>query len=157
LEPPVHIRHRQSAVSSSPSIDTASAAVAPGRDPSDIGGVTVTYPRVGLAVVELRGEHDLAGRASLATLLDEVMKRNYSVVVDLSETEFIDFSVLDNLVRADNKARLSGNQFTVQLGSAQPVRVAFETSGLIKYFQCVDTREKARLSLVDDGMRKSKP
>ena len=128
---------------------TPPAAVASRRRSGDIGGVVVAYPRVGLALVELWGEHDLTGRAALAALLDEVMKRNYSVVVDLSETEFIDFSVLDNLVRADNKARLSGNQFALQLGTAHPVRVALETSGLLNYFRCVDTPEKARLSLVD--------
>src|SRR4051794_12088470 len=119
---------RQPAVAS-PSTGITSAPVAPRRDLEDVGDVVVTHPRVGLAVVELWGEHDLTGRDHLAAVLDELVTLNSLVVVDLTGVEFLDSSALDNFIRADNKARLSGNQFALQAGTAEPVRVALESSG----------------------------
>jgi anti-anti-sigma factor len=94
-------------------------------------------------VVELRGEHDIATRAGFSSLLDDLVRRNEMVVVDLSNVEFVDSTILDALVKADNAARLSGRRFVLQLGTTTSVRMALEVSGLLGYLTCTSSRQEA--------------
>ena len=67
----------------------------------------VLRPSFGQAVVELNGEHDLETKEMLAELLASLIEENDLVVVDISKAEFIDSSVLHNLLKADRLARAS--------------------------------------------------
>lgn len=58
-------------------------------------GVTtsVVYPREGVAVVEIHGEHDLTTKQDTDLLLDQLLSDCELLVLDVSSAEFIDSSV----------------------------------------------------------------
>jgi anti-anti-sigma factor len=65
----------------------------------EIGQVVVEQlPDV--SVVELRGEHDISTAGALQAELNAVLATGASVIVDLSETTFIDSSIVGALFHA---------------------------------------------------------
>jgi anti-anti-sigma regulatory factor len=54
------------------------------------------------------------------------------MIVDLPHAEFIDSSVLNNLLVADRLARERRCQLTLQLGTAPVVHSVLELSGLLE-------------------------
>jgi anti-sigma B factor antagonist len=105
--------------------------------------IEVTYYDTDIAVVTLRGEHDWATRHELRQVFQSLLRSGELVVVDLSQAEFIDSSVLHNLLRATNEARERGLSVTLQLATARNVRRVFEVTGLLDRLPCVKTREEA--------------
>jgi anti-sigma B factor antagonist len=105
--------------------------------------INVTFPRPGAAVVALKGEHDRDAKDEAEHLLSQLVDEQDLVVVDVSEATFIDSSFLHNLVLADKRARLSGSQFRLQMGTAPIVRAALEISGLLQTLSVASTREEA--------------
>ena len=103
----------------------------------------IVHPEAGVAVVELLGEHDLDGRDELTDLLFHLVAENSLVVVDVSSAEFIDSSVLFNLVRADRLAREQGTSFRLQVGTAPIVRRVLELSNVLDALDWADCREEA--------------
>jgi anti-sigma B factor antagonist len=103
----------------------------------------VVHPQRDAAVVVLRGEHDLASADSLRKTFTGLLDMHQLVVADLSIVEFIDSSVLAELVRADRKADSDGKQFRLQLGTEPIVKRVLEISGLLAVLDCHPTREEA--------------
>jgi len=106
-------------------------------------GIEVVHPRPETAVVVLHGEHDLSTKTELHQTLTELLDAHKLVVADLSATEFIDSTVLGELVRADHKAKDDGTQFRLQLGSEPIVNRVLEITGLLGVLDWYPTREEA--------------
>jgi anti-sigma B factor antagonist len=68
-------------------------------------GVEVEFPQSSIAVLKLRGEHDLSSKQHLSEALAEASARS-NVLIDLSECTFMDSSVIATFVVAHK--RLSG-------------------------------------------------
>jgi len=114
-----------------------------GGDLEMIPDVDVLRPRVGAAVVELHGEHDLATRSDIRELFTSLVEANDLVVVDVTDARFIDSSFLHNLAKAHRLAQGRGSRLRLQLGTAPIVRRALEVSGLLEYLDCAPDREQA--------------
>ena len=110
------------------------------------GDLELTLPRAGVAVVALRGEHDLSTAPELRTLLTRLVARNRLVVVDVSEAEFIDSSVLDTLLNAHRHAEAAFRRVVLQLGPEPIVRTMLEVSGALDLLHCAASREEALAS-----------
>jgi anti-anti-sigma factor len=110
---------------------------------SSLPDVVVVQASPGMAVVECRGEHDLACCEAVADLLSELVCSNEVVVVDLSEAEFIDSSFVHCLLEADQRARQRDTRFTLQVGEAPAVGAALEHSGVLNVIGHATTREEA--------------
>jgi anti-anti-sigma factor len=108
-----------------------------------IADVDVLRPRVGVAVVELRGEHDLATRSEIDDLFTSLVEGNDLVVVDVTEARFVDSTFLLNLAKAHRLAESRGSRLCLQLGTAPIVRMALDVSGLLERLDCVTDREQA--------------
>ena len=108
-----------------------------------IADVDVLRPRVGVAVVELRGEHDLATRTEIHDLFTSLVVENDLVVVDVTEARFVDSTFLLNLAKAHRLAESRGSRLCLQLGTAPIVRMALDVSGLLERLDCVTDREQA--------------
>ena len=108
-----------------------------------IPDLDVLRPRVGAAVVELHGEHDLATKTEVRELLTSLVETNDLVVIDVTDARFIDSSFLHNLAEADRLARSRGSRLRLQLGTASIVRKALEVSGLLERLDCAPDREQA--------------
>ena len=103
----------------------------------------VVHPRRDAAVVVLRGEHDLTTADSLRKTFTALLDQHPLVVADLSSVEFIDSSVLAELVRAHRRADSEGTQFRLQLGTEPIVKRVLEISGLFGFLECYPTREES--------------
>lgn len=122
--------------------------------------IEVSWHDTDIAILTLHGEHDMTTEAELRKTLHSLVRVGEQVIVDVSVVEFIDSSVLNNLIVADRLAAERGSTFTLLLGTAPGVRKTLEISGLLERLSCTSSRDEAiqaaRLSRNggrDDGMR----
>jgi anti-sigma B factor antagonist len=108
-----------------------------------VNPIEVSYYDTDIAVVTLCGEHDLRTQRQLQQTLRSLQRSGEAIVVDLSEVEFIDSSVLNSFVSADKAARERGTRLTLQVGTESIVHKALEVSGLLQLLPCAPTREEA--------------
>jgi anti-sigma B factor antagonist len=99
----------------------------------------------GPAVVALSGEHDIYTAPSLRERIYDAIGDGPGVVVDLSETTFIDSSVLGVLLGARRRAHEAGHGFAVCCGEQlEPgVRRILEVTGLMPVLPVLEDREAA--------------
>jgi HptB-dependent secretion and biofilm anti anti-sigma factor len=97
------------------------------------------------AVVALRGEHDLSTAEELRRHLGPLGESQTTIVVDLTETIFIDSSVLGVLIAENERAGRSGGRFAVVLGegASHGVRRVFDLAGVSSVLNVVGSREEA--------------
>ena len=108
-----------------------------------LNDLVVSRPRPSVGVVECRGEHDLATRSDLASLLKGLLAECELVVVDVSEAEFIDSSFINNLYIANGFAQTQDKRFRVQHATALIVDTVLRISGVFEKLDCVESREEA--------------
>jgi anti-anti-sigma factor len=88
--------------------------------------------RDGVAVLALVGEHDLTTAATLTTKIEQQVSRDRGVVVSLTETEFIDSSIMHALYRGDQSLMKRGRRLILHVGGPTPlVDRALELGGLL--------------------------
>jgi anti-anti-sigma factor len=78
----------------------------------------VHHEASGVAVVTLRGEHDLSTEATLTNALDKAAAHS-NVLVDLSDCAFIDSTVIAALLRAARIVTERGERFALLIPAAQ--------------------------------------
>ena len=106
-----------------------------------------------VAIVKLLGEHDLAGQKDLAETLQEPILTGHGLLVDLSETEFIDSSVLNNLLAVKRLAHKRKLPLVLQLTASSGVAQVLELSGLNDHFHLADSRQEALRTVRDHDPR----
>jgi anti-sigma B factor antagonist len=114
----------------------------PGDKPRP-GDVAVEHYAPGLAVVSMRGEHDLSTAPELTQALEHAAAHS-DVLVDLSECSFIDSTVIGALVKTARAVHAHGEQFVLVIPPAQSLvaRIAQMTQ-LAQIFPIHDTRSAA--------------
>ncbi|MEO9174014.1 MAG: STAS domain-containing protein, partial [Gaiellales bacterium] len=107
------------------------------------------------AVVMLRGEHDVYTVPALRERLGELHDRELFVIVDLSQTAFLDSSVLGALLGATETARAQARDVVVVLGDppTQAVARIFEVTGLADVLATRATRDEAHTLFSAGGAR----
>jgi anti-sigma B factor antagonist len=115
------------------------------------GQIDVEQLSTRTACVVLRGEHDVYTVPALRERLADLHEREQSVIVDLSQTAFLDSSVLGALLGATETARASGRDVAVVLGDppTQAVARIFEVTGLSEVLPTRSTRAEARELLAE--------
>ena len=91
----------------------------------------------------LKGEHDLSTEAELRSLLQTLVADHPLVLVDVTDAEFIDSSVIHTLMLADRQARASHHRFVLVAGTAPIVSAALRVSGVIDCLECAGSVEEA--------------
>jgi anti-anti-sigma factor len=106
---------------------------------------TITIEEVppGLRVLCLHGTHDAVTADDLGQLLKDALSSREGVVVDLTETTFLDSATLHALVSAARLAQLARRHLVLQFGDFQPIRRIFEITQLLGLFESSSTREGA--------------
>jgi anti-sigma B factor antagonist len=89
--------------------------MAPGDSPLP-GTVKVEHDAPGLAVVSLRGEHDISTAPELTQALERAAAHS-DVLVDLSECDFIDSTAIGVLIRTAKQVQARGEQLVVVMPS----------------------------------------
>jgi anti-anti-sigma factor len=114
---------------------------------SHLGQVAVAHHARGVAVVTMRGEHDLTTQPVVARAL-KLAAAHSNVVVDLSECSFIDSIVIQALVETSEDVRASGDQIMIVIPpeQLQLARIA-KMVGLAQNFEVHESKDAAFASL----------
>lgn len=110
---------------------------------ASLGELEVSLPRPGVAAVALKGEHDLSTAPELRALLQTLVADHPTVLVDVTEAEFIDSTVIQTLVLADRQARAGDHRFVLVAGTKPIVSTALRISGVIDCLECADSVQNA--------------
>jgi anti-anti-sigma factor len=109
--------------------------------------VRVTEVGDGVGVVSLLGEHDLATADEVRDGFARLVLRGANVVVDLSETRFIDSSTLHALEDGRRLAAQHGMRVSFQLATHVIVERVLEITGALQAWPVFRTREEATLAV----------
>jgi anti-sigma B factor antagonist len=103
-----------------------------------------TYLHGDVAVVSLLGEHDAATAWEVRNVLTlALIEQGAHLVVDLSETQFIDSSIIHVLFESGQLAREHGRRVSLQMQADGGVRRALEISGALEALPVYETRAEA--------------
>ena len=107
--------------------------------------ISIETSEPGVAMVSLLGEHDAYSAQRLARQLAVLQYEGYAVVIDLSETSFIDSTVVSTLLRAQREAEELGLKFGLVLDDTTgwSVRRLLELTRLDKVFAISGPRRRA--------------
>ena len=119
----------------------------PAGDDRQPGTVEVEHHAPGLAVVSIRGEHDLSTSPELRRALEQAAAHS-TVLVDLCECSFIDSSVIQALVSTARALHAGGEQLVLVIPPEQKqvARVA-QMTHLAEIFPIHTSRHAALVSI----------
>jgi anti-anti-sigma factor len=102
-------------------------------------------------VILLRGEHDISTIASVRGVYDDLPASARTIVCDLTETTFLDSSVIGFLVDGHRRAEAAdGGEFTVVAPADGPAARILDIVGVRDLLNVRDTRDAA-LNVADCG------
>ena len=107
------------------------------------GRIDVSCYDTDITVIALAGEHDLSTSDGIWRELELALRARQVVIVDLSDAEFIDSSVIHQIMKADKLARSEGTRVTLQLENAPVVQRVLQVTGLERYLVIAHSRELA--------------
>jgi len=113
------------------------------RTPIEPGTYRIARPRERTAVVELFGEHDLHTMQRLQPALDSLAAMNDVLIVDMSRIEFMDSTVLKELVRAERTLRRHDGRLVLSGVRQSCVSKMLELSGMMEHFDTTESWEAA--------------
>jgi anti-anti-sigma factor len=123
------------------------------------GWASLTKPEVQVArvggdvvVVSLLGEHDLATAAGVRETLGSLFEEGRDIVVDLSETRFIDSSVVLALIDGERLAREHDLRMSFQVPTDTVVSRVLAICGLLEVWPVYRSRDEAIAK--GDGIRR---
>jgi anti-sigma B factor antagonist len=95
------------------------------------GEVVVERREPGVVVVSLTGEHDLTTAPLLRERMEEAIGQDGGVLIDLTQAEFIDSSIIGVVLEIRRRAEEQGIGFAAALEGGDPaVRRVLEVTGL---------------------------
>lgn len=97
----------------------------------------------GVAVVSLLGEHDMATANDVRNTLVTLLHTGAGVVVDLTETTFVDCSIMHVLDESQRFPSQDGARLSIQLAERPIVRRVFELLGALGEWPIHGTRADA--------------
>ena len=116
-------------------------------DGAEPGTVALERHAPGVAIVTLRGEHDLATRAEINATLARV-GGEADVLVDLSQCSFIDSSVIGALVAAFQTFAERGRRLELAIPSeAVTIQRVAKVAGVATFLAIHETREAGLASI----------
>jgi anti-sigma B factor antagonist len=105
--------------------------------------VRTTEVTNGIGVVQLIGEHDLSTASEVRNSLALLLESGADVVVDLSETRFIDCSIIHALEDGEQLAERRGVRVILQSPTHVMVRRVLELTGARQSWPVYGTRGEA--------------
>ena len=113
------------------------------NEPPAAGEVRTEFDDEGIVVVKLVGEHDLLTRHAIEDALSGVLETAKALIVDVSETTFLDSSAINTLFRARLLLEETGAPMLLQCQREQHVYRLLQLTSFLEMVQSFDTREEA--------------
>ena len=111
--------------------------------PQSPGRIELRWPAPDAAQIVLVGEHDLASGEEFEETVQSVLGSVRQLIVDLTEIEFIDTTLINGLCRAKRQADLRALAFNAVVGRNDIVGRALEVTGLVDTLHAVTTLDEA--------------
>jgi anti-sigma B factor antagonist len=106
----------------------------------------------GLAVLAIKGEHDLSTAPMLRQRLDGLIAESSPIVVDLSPASFVDSSILGVILDARRRAEDGGLGFAVSHANGpDPVGRVLDITGLRSELPVHPDREQAATAALESA------
>jgi anti-anti-sigma factor len=98
-----------------------------------------------MAIVSLVGEHESFSADQIERALNAALAEGLAVIVDLTETEFLDSAVITVLLNARDEAQRLSVRFALVVDDSTgwPVRQLLDLTGLVSVFPIAESREDA--------------
>ena len=97
----------------------------------------------GATVIELIGEHDLATGEQLREAIDSALAQRGGLLVDLTETTFLDSTVINALFRAQRALTAEERQLVLQIDGSGIVLRSLQIAGLFTEVAIAHERDEA--------------
>ena len=107
-----------------------------------IGTIGVDRTRAEVGVFKLAGDFDMANAAELEAALNECLREQRGIVLDLSEATFIDSSIIHVFVRTQRQLVDQGRELALCVRTASIVLRALEVA-LPKFIAITPDRDEA--------------
>ena len=110
--------------------------------------VQVSQPAPNVTVVGLMGEHDLASEPDVTAAIARALARGNDIVVDLSETLFIDSKIVGVLIKESAHAEELDRQLVLRIQTDSPARRVLEITTVdqrLRHYETVDSAVEAIL------------
>lgn len=105
--------------------------------------IRIDLSAAGITVLELLGDHDLATAEELSAAIDQALARRPGLVVDLTETTFMDSTVVHLLIDAHQVLEARGHELSLQITEASAVRRVLELTQLDNALGIAGDRDEA--------------
>jgi anti-sigma B factor antagonist len=105
--------------------------------------IRIDLSAAGITVLELLGDHDLATAEELSAAIDQALASRPGLVVDLTETTFMDSTVVHLLINAHQVLEARGHELIVQITEASAALRVLELTQLDKTLGIARDREEA--------------
>lgn len=98
-----------------------------------------------MAIVSLVGEHEAFSADQIETTVDEAIAEGLAVIVDLTQTDFLDSAAVTVLLCARDEAQRRNLRFALVIDDSTgwPVRQLLDVTGLVSVFPIAENREDA--------------
>jgi anti-sigma B factor antagonist len=110
--------------------------------------VTAEQHESGVWLIDLIGEHDLSTVPAVSGALDEVFATGTRIVIDLSETTFIDSTTIGTLVDAQRRADDNPDESLIVVAPPESqARAVFDLVGVDQMLRISESRDAALADL----------
>ena len=119
--------------------------------------IRVSRPNTSTAVVALIGDHDVTVVELFRAVTERALADTRHLILDVSETTFIDTMMLNAVVKLEQRCRKDGVRFQVAVGDISNTWRVLEITGLTGMFDCVPSVAQALASLSSAPIVESGP
>ncbi len=117
------------------------------------GTIEVVYETNEITVLDLAGEFDIDVSPDVKMQAERIFADAKHLIINLTETTFIDSSLIHTLFKADETAKASGCGFIVQIGGNPQIRRLLAITGVDRQLATAATRPEA-LNLINNGLER---
>jgi anti-anti-sigma factor len=98
-----------------------------------------------MAIVSLVGEHETFSADQIERTVEEALAQGLAVIVDLTQTDFLDSAAVTALLRARDDAQQRSLRFALVIDDSTgwPVRQLLDVTGLVSVFPIEQSRDDA--------------
>lgn len=98
-----------------------------------------------MAIVSLVGEHEAFSADQIQRTVDEAIADGLAVIVDLTQTDFLDSAAVTVLLHARDEAQRRNLRFALVIDDSTgwPVRQLLDVTGLVSVFPIAESRDDA--------------
>jgi anti-anti-sigma factor len=126
------------------------------RADTDLPVITVVDVTDSITSLDLEGEFDYGNATEIAELAERVLADGQDIIINLSDTTFIDSAIIHALFEAEAAARSAGRRLVIQFGNHATVERVLSITKADKKLVTAPTRRDA-IDLIESDPPRGEP